>query len=640
MITPEGGSVFHQGLARTAGAAFALLFSLAGAGCGGGDPPPPQIHSFTADKTVLTVGDRTTLHAVFTDGTGVIDQGIGAVTSGASVSTGPLAADRTYTLTVTNTNNNSVSSSVAVQVVPAPRITGFTAAPDSLFARRSATISWITTGATAVTLDPGGTVPATGSTVVTPTATTTYTLNATNAAGATVVATATVTVLPLPVAEPRISVDRSGSAAVFRNATGRQFVPRGSSYVRLDYSEGLHHSTFQPGLYSPAACETALAAMEHDRYNVVRVFVDYGYWDGRTDGINGAWTTPGLEPTYLDNLGDFLLRATQHHLYVMLALEILPHNQHYVDLMQPVNPAISSFNTFWLDGGPMQAKKAYVTDLVDGLAARIGVARLSTIFAYELESEMFYSADLLPFSSTSLSVTTADGQTYSMADPAQREACADNNMVYYANLETDAIKARDPGALVTIGAFTYRAVGKDGPAGLPIPSPGEDQRFPVRISVLARQSRLDFVDLHTYPLGAGYTLAADLASSEWSDIPLAACPVLMGEFGAFEMFYPDITAAAALMRDHQIEGWNRGFSGFLYWTYDTENQPSPQLWTLVDGNGAINQLLAPLYRPDPGSPDTVSSPSPMRAESQRPDPPAGSKAFRLAPPDDRRDRLK
>jgi hypothetical protein len=597
---------------RLAPAVLGLLLLLGG--CGGDDPPAPppapQITSFAAAQDPVTVGGSTTLLAVFSNGTGSIDQGIGSVQSGMSVSTGTLTGDRVFNLTVTNGAGKTATSALTVRTVSAPQISSFTASPDTVIPGRTSSLAWSVLGATAISLDHGiGVVSGSTNVQVTPSATTTYALTATNAAGASTTATATVTVVTAGL--PRVYVDRSGATAVFRDSTGQRFIPRGSSYVRLNWSEGGHHSTFQPGLYSPGAIETALSTMEHFGYNIVRVFIDHGDWGGsRTTGINGVWTSPGLDQAYMDNVGDFLLRAAHHHLYVLFALEYIPFNQHYTALMSPYNPGISGSNTFWLEGPSMQAKKAFVTDLVDGFAARLGSALLSTVFAYELESEMFYEGNSLPFSSVTGTVTTADGNTYSMADPAQRESAADNNMVYFANLLTDAIKAHDPGAMTTIGAFTYHAVGKAGPAGLPVPGAAEDQRFPVRISVLATGSRLDFVDLHTYPLGAGYTLADDLASSEWAAIPPSS-PVLMGEFGAFEMFYPDINAAAVLMRDHQIEGWQRGFAGFLYWTYDTEDEPWPQLWTLMDANGTINKVLAPLYRPDPGSLDTVATVLPM-----------------------------
>jgi hypothetical protein len=82
--------------------------------------PPPMITSFAASSTSIDDGDSVTLTGAFSGGDGVIDPGIGSVTSGASVSSGMLTASMTYTLTVTNTANDSVTAQV--QVTASPRL--------------------------------------------------------------------------------------------------------------------------------------------------------------------------------------------------------------------------------------------------------------------------------------------------------------------------------------------------------------------------------------------------------------------------------------------------------------------------------------------------------------------------------------
>jgi hypothetical protein len=74
-----------------------------------------------------------------------------------------------------------------------PIINSFSASPTTITAGESATLSWVVTDATTVTIDQGiGSVALTGSTSVSPTTTTTYTLTATNSAGS---STATVTII-------------------------------------------------------------------------------------------------------------------------------------------------------------------------------------------------------------------------------------------------------------------------------------------------------------------------------------------------------------------------------------------------------------------------------------------------------------
>ena len=93
--------------------------------------PPPNVSSFTAASSIITDGDDTTLTAVFSDGTGSINNGIGAVSSGIPVTISP-TVDTAYVLTVTNTADTSVTRQVTVQVVPPPSIGGFTSNPATI----------------------------------------------------------------------------------------------------------------------------------------------------------------------------------------------------------------------------------------------------------------------------------------------------------------------------------------------------------------------------------------------------------------------------------------------------------------------------------------------------------------------------
>jgi hypothetical protein len=54
------------------------------------------------------------LTAVFSNGTGFIDHGVGSVASGVGVSTGPVTAATTFTLTVTNEFGDSVTAQVTL----------------------------------------------------------------------------------------------------------------------------------------------------------------------------------------------------------------------------------------------------------------------------------------------------------------------------------------------------------------------------------------------------------------------------------------------------------------------------------------------------------------------------------------------
>lgn len=90
--------------------------------------PNPVITLFTAAPTAITAGGSATLHFEFTGGTGTVDHGVNAVTSGTDVTVTP-AATTTYTLSVDNGFGTTKTSAATVTVVPAPVKPIITAAP-------------------------------------------------------------------------------------------------------------------------------------------------------------------------------------------------------------------------------------------------------------------------------------------------------------------------------------------------------------------------------------------------------------------------------------------------------------------------------------------------------------------------------
>jgi hypothetical protein len=240
----------------------------------------------------------------------------------------------------------------------------------------------------------------------------------------------------------------------------------------------------------------------------------------------------------------------------------------------------------------VRARKAYIGDFIDAIAARVGTTLFSSIFAYSLWNELYFETATLPFSSASISVTTGNGQTYSMADPSERQRAADENSVYAINLLADAIHARDPGSLVTVGAWSNLASGVTAGMGLPLTG----WAYPPRILTLANVSHLDLLDQHMGYIG---TFEAELASIEWSSMP-PSMPVIMGETAAFKKDFATAALAAEEVKTQNIAGWQHGFAGLLFWTYDCTEQP--ELWPMVDDDGAIAQALARANRPAPGLP--------------------------------------
>jgi hypothetical protein len=127
----------------------------------------------------------------------------------AAVATFPATSGNTYAfrLTVKNTDGlqGSATTTVSTSSPGLVSVLVFQATPSQIAPGGTSTLNWVVQNATTVTIAPApGAVSATsGQTVVTPSATTTYTLTATGPAG-TVTATAVVTVTATPIVSPQI----------------------------------------------------------------------------------------------------------------------------------------------------------------------------------------------------------------------------------------------------------------------------------------------------------------------------------------------------------------------------------------------------------------------------------------------------
>lgn len=80
--------------------------------------PAPAIASFTATPSAVAYGSSAQLTAVFSGGSGAVDQGVGAISSGTPLASGPITASKTFTLTVTNALGATATASTTVSVAP------------------------------------------------------------------------------------------------------------------------------------------------------------------------------------------------------------------------------------------------------------------------------------------------------------------------------------------------------------------------------------------------------------------------------------------------------------------------------------------------------------------------------------------
>ena len=167
-----------------------------------GAPGLPVIDSFTATPGRIAPNGSLTLRWSTTGATSVsISPTVGSVAVDGNTSVSPTRTTE-YELTATNAVGSVMATA---KVIVRPRIDSFTATPSTIAPGGSSTLRWSTTGAknvASISPDPGSVTPgASGSRVVTPSSTTTYTLRASNNDGDSDTASVTVTVTEDP--EPR-----------------------------------------------------------------------------------------------------------------------------------------------------------------------------------------------------------------------------------------------------------------------------------------------------------------------------------------------------------------------------------------------------------------------------------------------------
>ncbi len=162
-----------------------------------------QILFFIADPTTIQGGQSSTLTwRILNADSATISPNIGGVSAqGGSVSVAP-SGTTTYTLTAKNATNTDTAAVTVVVQQPKPQILTCTAVPMTITQGESARLFYNTVNADNVTITPGvGSVGANGNVVVTPAATTNYTITATNTFGS---ATCSVSVQVTAGAAPRI----------------------------------------------------------------------------------------------------------------------------------------------------------------------------------------------------------------------------------------------------------------------------------------------------------------------------------------------------------------------------------------------------------------------------------------------------
>ena len=379
-----------------------------------------------------------------------------------------------------------------------------------------------------------------------------------------------------------IRIVENGIAEFYDRDTGKKFVPRGMNYVRLanqtkmDGSSTFGHALFDPGKYNSLKVSSDLSKMHTDGYNVVRVFL--------SPDTMGT-TTGGFSADYMKNIVEFLKYAEASEMYVIFTLDWIPGGKYGKILSADCCTTFTTMNANYLPPAGLEANKVFFQDFAKELIQ--SGAPTEYIFSYALRNEMFYDMDQPPLSFTSGKVKTANGKTYDMSSLAEKKKMIEENNIYWLDTIRAAILEVDPTALVSVGFFVPQE---------PNPARIGDMRYVVSAPAIW-QSQLDFVDLHAYP---GFELNLKQHVENFGMTNAQQKPIIMGEFGGAVSQFASIQNAAFAFRDWQVESCKYGFDGWIFWTWDLDEQPD--FFNALMQEGTINGVLAPALRPDPCAP--------------------------------------
>lgn len=161
----------------------------------------------------------------------------------------------------------------------------------------------------------------------------------------------------------------------------------------------------------------------------------------------------------------------------------------------------------------------------------------------------------------------------------------EDSWLHYIQQVSQAIKAVDPTALVTMGFFVQQE---------PNRARVGDPRI-VYLHKVLNESVLDFVSFSAYP---AYELNIKQTAENLDIIGYNKKPLVMGEFGAERKTFPDVHTAAMILQAWQVESCKFGFDGWQVWTWGG-GDVHLDFWEAIEGDGAIPSALSPARNPDP-----------------------------------------
>ena len=381
-------------------------------------------------------------------------------------------------------------------------------------------------------------------------------------------------VTPLPRICPR-------DGKFVEKGSNKEFRPVGFQYIRI-LPKGPHY-VFAPSKYDAARVEAMFADLEKNGFNMVRVFV----------GAYELTAGDGLSEAFFDKLSDFIERATKHKVYVLPVVDWMPGCSRYESIRANARGDVDGMQRLFLDSAWMEAKSLYLKDFVSMVKKKCP-RLMSTIFAYELENEVYIDTDKPPFSQATGTFTYAR-KSYDLADERSLQELLDTAIIENSHKLVAAIRSVDPEAMVAYSVFTYAAAGRTGQGKLRTEK-SPDMRCPLRPLALAK-SDLSYVDIHFYG-PTQEALDRDLRSVEWDELK-SVCrakgkPILAGEYGVFSGMASDEAGVAYLAAWLLQNLLSKGIKGGIYWTYDCHEQSG--VWNSKQFDGAAFKGLAELNK--------------------------------------------
>ena len=379
--------------------------------------------------------------------------------------------------------------------------------------------------------------------------------------------------------------DGSDGPELFDRTTGERFVARGANYVHFVAPGGIvSDTTFAASQWQPDVIEAELHDMAAQGYTAVRIAADIC----QADCIGSNTDAGGLDAVWLDHMTALISIAKDAGLQVVMQTNDLPVEGNWIPPVEGTCCGIFDgyINSHYLSPVGLDTWRRYVTQVVGGLIAR--GAPLDAVLSWTIRGEMFVVSDQPPISLTNGSVTTANGETYDLSRPEQRQEMVHDGLIFWIDSMRTAIRELDPTALVSVGMYAPNE---------PNPwRPADDPRQVVPDAIF--DSSADFVDIHPYPGYVPFSALAENFGLARGERP--ATPVLIGEYGAFKFASDSPEAGASTLMDWQVETCDFGVQGWFHWHWTGVGDL--EVWTGTESEGAINIVLSPADRPDPCEP--------------------------------------